>query len=59
MQFRKAQLRAVKAKTDGLGISFFDREGWVRRRPNRLASEEDGPAKRRKVMVSEWDLRET
>ena len=28
-------------------------------KPNRLASEGDGPAKRRKVIVSEWDLRET
>ena len=56
----QSQLRAVKAKADRLGISFFDRRRDVcAERPNRLASEGDGPAKRRKVIVSEWDLRET
>jgi hypothetical protein len=33
--------------------------GWPRRRPNRLASEGNGPPKRSKVIVLEWDLRET
>jgi hypothetical protein len=43
----------VRLKLTDWELVFSIGEGWLRRRPNRLASEGDGPPKRSKVIVSE------